>query len=100
VDRAGRGDNFFHLGGHSLIATQLVVRIQSTLQVELPMKLLFAHPTLRDLATRIGELRRARLLNELASGGEDIEALFENVTSMSEGQIRELMREMTLGGRP
>jgi amino acid adenylation domain-containing protein len=49
----GRQDNFFELGGHSLLATQLVARIRESFQVELPIRALFEHPQLSDLASAI-----------------------------------------------
>lgn len=50
VERVGRADNFFHLGGHSLIATRLVSKIRQTESIEVPLRAIFEHPTLCDLA--------------------------------------------------
>jgi acyl carrier protein len=59
IERVGIHDNFFHLGGHSLLVTQLVVRLRETLQLELPVHSLFETPTIAALATRIEMLRWA-----------------------------------------
>ena len=57
VERVGRHDNFFALGGHSLTATQLAVRSGRRLGVELPLREIFQAATLAELAERFGALR-------------------------------------------
>jgi len=52
-DAIGRNDHFFELGGHSLLATQLVARIRESFQIELPIRAIFEHPQLAQLATAI-----------------------------------------------
>jgi amino acid adenylation domain-containing protein len=53
VPHVGIHDNFFALGGHSLMATQVISRIRSTLQNEVPLAALFRSPTLAGLAAEI-----------------------------------------------
>ncbi|HKR11859.1 MAG TPA: amino acid adenylation domain-containing protein [Pyrinomonadaceae bacterium] len=50
-----RTDDFFNLGGHSLLVTQVILRVRETLNVELPIRSLFEAPTVERFAELIGE---------------------------------------------
>jgi amino acid adenylation domain-containing protein len=62
ADRVGIFDNFFHIGGHSLMATQLISRVRSAFQVELPLRCLFETPTVAEIADQIHAIRGRQTL--------------------------------------
>jgi amino acid adenylation domain-containing protein len=50
VEQVSRGDDFFDLGGHSLLIARLIRRIQADYGVRLPMGALFQAPRLAEMA--------------------------------------------------
>jgi acyl carrier protein len=59
-ERVGMDDNFFELGGHSLLATQLISQVRDRFQVEVPLRSLFATPTIAELAQCIEAANEAQ----------------------------------------
>jgi L-2-aminoadipate reductase len=62
-------ENFFDIGGHSILATRLIFEIRKTFVVDAPLGLIFDQPTITGLAAGVDSLRYADL--GLASGATD-----------------------------
>lgn len=56
TDRIGITDNYFELGGDSLLATKLNAMIRHKLEVEVPLRSIFERPTIAELAEMIQPL--------------------------------------------
>src|SRR5581483_5307702 len=52
-------DNFFDLGGHSLMATQVVSRIRERFALEIPMRAMFDQPTIARLGEAVIEAKKS-----------------------------------------
>ncbi|MFL6311057.1 MAG: amino acid adenylation domain-containing protein [Terriglobales bacterium] len=61
LDRIGIHDSFFDLGGHSLMAMQLLSRIHATFGIDLPTRFFFDSPTVAQLATQFGRFEKDNL---------------------------------------
>jgi amino acid adenylation domain-containing protein len=67
IERVGRNDNFFLLGGHSLLSAQLVVRLRERFGVRLTLRDLFETQTLTKLAERV----ESQLISNLEQMSEE-----------------------------
>ena len=76
IDQVGIRDNFFDLGGQSLLAAQMMVRLRAVLELELTPRYLFEAPTVAELAELV-EIRlwmaRQETPATAAEGREEIE---------------------------
>jgi thioesterase domain-containing protein/acyl carrier protein len=72
IERVGRDDNFFELGGDSLGAMRLVNSLNTAFHVNLPIRSLFEHPTLKAMSGAVrsdSSVLRDRYLVHLQPGG-------------------------------
>jgi amino acid adenylation domain-containing protein len=61
LERVGIHDNFFLLGGNSLLGTQVIAQIRSHFDVDLTLLSLFDHPTVSGIAAQVQQLIIAKL---------------------------------------
>ena len=89
VERVGVRDNFFNLGGHSLLLIRVNNRLREALQMELPVVELFKYPTVSALAEHLSR-----------SGGKaQPRAAARAGRSESEGRAASLSRQRELRRR-
>lgn len=56
LDNVEREANFFDLGGHSLLGTQLIARIRNSFGIDLPLRSIFDSPTVASLSAEIEQI--------------------------------------------
>ncbi|TQF72921.1 non-ribosomal peptide synthetase [Pseudoalteromonas luteoviolacea] len=64
VDRVGLNDDFFLLGGHSLLVMRLVAGIEAQLNLSIPLTVVIQHPSVGALAGYIERQRKELRENE------------------------------------
>jgi acyl carrier protein len=68
VPEIGMHENFFLLGGHSMLGAQLIVRLESLFKVEISLRYLFDHPTLAEISAQVGREVAAGTAGSSATG--------------------------------
>lgn len=63
LEHVGLDDNFFMLGGHSMLGAQVIAQMAETFGVDIPLRTLFEGPTARELAAEVERLILAQLEN-------------------------------------
>ena len=88
LERVGAEDNFFDLGGHSLLLTQVVSRMRKAFRRELPIRWLFESPTVARLAARMDAAEREDLVRILDELDEEPQQEVERLEIGNEPPIR------------
>ncbi|MDQ0569064.1 amino acid adenylation domain-containing protein [Variovorax paradoxus] len=76
VPRVGRHDNFFDLGGHSLMSVQVVARVQAAMHADLTVADIFRQPVLMDMARLIAGAGERK---PVAQSLSDIDAFMDSL---------------------
>ena len=83
LPRIGREDNFFALGGHSLLGMQLIVRVVDVAGEGFELSDLFGNPQLAKMAEAVDSARERRDIHDAAVRDD----LMIRIDSMSESEI-------------
>ncbi|MBL1104055.1 non-ribosomal peptide synthase/polyketide synthase [Streptomyces sp. 5-8] len=70
----GADDDFFALGGDSILAVRVTSRLRTAFGTDVSPRLLFTHPTLSDLAAALGEPRPGNLADAIPAAAGDTPA--------------------------
>jgi acyl carrier protein len=87
VERVGMNDNFFDLGGHSLMATQIVTRLKKSFHVDIPLRNLFEAPTVANLALSIAEAQAEEIDNA------QLDQMLDELEGLSDEEVEKLLNE-------
>jgi acyl carrier protein len=87
VEPPGIHDNFFYLGGHSLLVNQLLSNVSDLFQMELPTRAFLEAPTIADLADALE--RHEPKPGQVAT----IARLRKQVRALSDDELQVLLQE-------
>lgn len=82
--QVGVNDNFFALGGDSLLAIQLMARLQETFRVTLPVRSLFEAPSVAGLADAIAR-------EMVGQHDETVEQLLRELDELTEEEVEAIL---------
>lgn len=85
IEDVGYHDDFFELGGNSLIATQVIYRLRSELQLDIPIKEFFETPTIGGLVEK---------MNVHEDSKKEIAATLDKVKSLSKEEVENLLKQV------
>ncbi|WP_163856832.1 non-ribosomal peptide synthetase/type I polyketide synthase [Paenibacillus elgii] len=96
VEQIGTLDDFFDLGGHSLLIVQMAAEVKQSLGVDIQSPRFFEHPCVAHLASLVEEhqavAEEKTIVNALEL--EDPADLLERMDSMSDEEIDALLKQM------
>ena len=106
LPRVGIHDNFFEIGGHSLLAMQFMARVHNSFAAELSLRHIFEAPTIAELANLLDSKRnqpqkqiapplpRARRMSP-----EHARELLGKLDELSDTEVESLLQQVSTGAQ-
>jgi len=97
IDALETNDNFFALGGHSILVTQVINSINRQYHLNVPVRLLFENPTVKTLARALSEFEDEAWLDESRTTSAILmhsnRRLLQTVAELTEEQIDDFLEQ-------
>lgn len=96
LENIGIRDNFFDLGGHSLLLAQIIARVRKNFQVELPLRNFFEAPTIAGLAKILSNQSVVTEYNPISKNDSGIsgEELMAKLVELSNEEVEALLNQV------
>ncbi len=98
VDTIAREDNFFHIGGHSLMAAQVFSRLRTRLDVQIPLREIYTHPTIAALAKRVDDVADRQANFNGSTAASAVQPAGDGTAVSSDSLAAFLVRQRTADG--
>ena len=89
IEPIGIYDDFFDLGGNSLMGTQLISQLRDAFQVELPLRSLFEDPTISGVAKIIEEQREEQKDSDMSKVAD----LLKQMETLSDEEAKNILEQ-------
>jgi amino acid adenylation domain-containing protein len=87
LERVGIHDNFFDLGGRSLLVAQVIARVLDDFKVELPVRVMFESPTVAELNIALLEYQAGQV------GADGMAELLAEIEGLSENEAEAMITD-------
>jgi aryl carrier-like protein len=99
--QVGIHDNFFEIGGHSLLAMQFLARVRTTFQTELTLRHVFEVPTIAELAAVLEKAPdQSRTKNSISIArtrritADRAKELLSRLDELSDAEVESLLQQV------
>ncbi len=100
LSKVGITEDFFQMGGHSLLAVELISLVEKEFKVDLPLSILFEYPTVKSLAGQMDTLSQrdgrssVSCLSKIKDGAPDKVLYFIHGVGLNPIEIKTLVKSL------